>query len=260
MRSPRFECLFCRSTNGPFRRMEHLIPESLGNDDLVLERGSVCDTCNQYFGSKIESKVLASPPFSIERTAFAIPTKKGRLARYDGDGFSLHSTGSTNRILVAGYDDLSKAQRVLDSGLVVVEPPPSYGDLLARFFLKIGLELLLLSERVDPYSTKFDLARRCSRFGYRAQEWDVAYGIYPHRDHLKVSTRMDELGELETHQIYQYEMGVMPCGDVVLSFAFTQHVFACNISRPSLNEYLTEFNANNAFTLHNRWRTTRRMR
>ncbi len=37
-------CLFCGS-NGPFLRLEHIIPESLGNDDLVLQ-GEVCDVCN----------------------------------------------------------------------------------------------------------------------------------------------------------------------------------------------------------------------
>jgi len=249
MRPPKFECLFCSSDTGPFTRMEHPIPESLGNDDLVLDRGFVCDPCNQYFGSKIESEVLASPPFNIERTAFAIPTKKGKLAWYDGDGFSLHSTGSANRLFVVGYEDLSKAYRLLDSGLVVVETPPSYGDLLARFFLKVGIELLLFSESPDPYSTKFDLARRCARFGDRSQEWDVASGIYPHREHLKLSARTDELGKLETRQIYQYEIGVMASGDVVLSFVFTQHVFACNLSRPSLDEYLLGFNVHNTFML-----------
>jgi len=233
--------------------VEHPIPESLGNDDLILDPGFVCDPCNQYFGSKVESKVLASPPFNVERTAFAIPTKKGRLPRYDGDGFSLLPTGYTNRLLVVGYGDLSKGYRVLDSNLLVVDPPPGYGELLARFFLKVGLELLLFSEEMDPYSKEFDLARRCSRFGIRAHEWDVASGAYPQRGHLKVSTRTDELGELETHQIYQWDMGVMASGDVVLSFAFTQHVFACNITRPPLDEYLLGFNARNVFTLHSRW-------
>ena len=253
MLSPKFECLFCKNAHGPFSRVEHPVPESLGNDDLVLDRGFVCDPCNQYFGSKIESKVLASPPFNVERTAFAIRTKKGRFARYDGDGFSLYSTGSTNRLFVVGYEDLSKVYRVLESGLVVVEPPPSYGALLARFFLKVGIELLLFTANCTPFSREFDPARRCARFGDRVQEWDVAYGVYPHREHLKVSTRADELGELETHQIYQYEMGRMANGDVILSFVFTQHAFACNLSHASLDNYLSEFNAHNTFLLYSRF-------
>lgn len=28
---------------------EHIIPKSLGNDDLILEKGTICDACNNYF-------------------------------------------------------------------------------------------------------------------------------------------------------------------------------------------------------------------
>jgi hypothetical protein len=97
---PPFDCLFCRSTAGPFNRIEHPIPESLGNDDLTLAKGFVCDPCNQYFGSKIEQRVLAAPPFNIERTAQAIPTKKGKLASYHEKDLSLYSTGSANTFLL----------------------------------------------------------------------------------------------------------------------------------------------------------------
>ena len=93
-------CLFCGTRTAPFSRVEHPIPESMGNDDLVLPHGVVCDTCNQYFGSKIEAKALCSPPLDIERMAFAVRSKKGRVPNYRTDGFSLHSTGSTNHVVV----------------------------------------------------------------------------------------------------------------------------------------------------------------
>jgi len=59
-------CLFCHS-DGPFTRPEHIIPEALGNDDLI-QRDEVCDKCNQYFGSKLESFVLGKTPLAFWRT------------------------------------------------------------------------------------------------------------------------------------------------------------------------------------------------
>jgi hypothetical protein len=46
-RTPPFECLFCRTRDrSGFTRVEHAIPESLGNDDFVIPAGFVCDVCN----------------------------------------------------------------------------------------------------------------------------------------------------------------------------------------------------------------------
>jgi hypothetical protein len=86
-----------------------------------------------------------------------------------------------------------------------------------------------------------------------ARYWDFAYGLYPRRHELKLSSRIDEFGPLETRQIYQYEMGIMPSGDVTFCFVFVNHVFACNLTRQSITEYLLAFNLLNEFTLRSRW-------
>jgi hypothetical protein len=247
-------CLFCDTRTAPFSRVEHPIPESMGNDDLVLPSGVVCDPCNPYFGSKIEAKALCSPPFSVERMAFAVRSKKEKLASYRADGFSLHSTGSTNRVVVVGYGDLTEANRLIDRGVLWVPlPPPTHANVLVRFFLKMGLELLCLAGDINPYDTAFDTARLCARFGNGAAAWDLAYGVYPRRGDLLISTRTDEIGDLETHQVYQYKIGIMAQGDVVLCFAFAQHVFACNLTRPHLDDYIVSFNSMNEFKLAGRF-------
>jgi hypothetical protein len=84
-------------------------------------------------------------------------------------------------------------------------------------------------------------------------EWDVAYGLYPHREHIRLSTRMDECGPLETRQIYSYGLGFMQSGDIMFNFNFVNHVFACNLSRPPAVEYVLGFNTLNPFTLRSRW-------
>src|SRR5262249_562875 len=40
------KCIYCLNTAGSFRSEEHIYPESLGNDEAILPKGFVCDTCN----------------------------------------------------------------------------------------------------------------------------------------------------------------------------------------------------------------------
>ena len=56
-------CLFCK-LESPATTKEHIIPESLGNDDLLLS-GEVCDKCQNYFGKEVESYVLAKTPLAF---------------------------------------------------------------------------------------------------------------------------------------------------------------------------------------------------
>lgn len=250
MRPAPFKCLFC-SANGPFTRNEHPIPESLGNDDTVLGPGFVCDNCNQYFGSKIEHFVLSCPPFSIDRVTQAVKTKKGKYPKASLPGSHLFSMGYWDTVLWVG--ELGRTPPTYankDGGLIICPPSPKDdAHCISRFLLKMGLELLLLADAEDPYSREFDCARAYARYGRGQGRWDLGYGHYPRRSDLVVSVRVDEIGPLETRQIYQYEMGVMSSGDKILCFAFVDHCFACNLSQPSLAEYLQGFNLRNEFRM-----------
>jgi hypothetical protein len=74
-------CLFCNS-RGPYNTTEHIIPESLGNDDLVLS-DDVCDSCQNYFGKEIEKFVLSKTPIAVWRAYLGIRTKGGDLPVVD---------------------------------------------------------------------------------------------------------------------------------------------------------------------------------
>ena len=242
MREPSFKCLFCGTTQGPFESIEHPIPESMGNDDTFLPKGFVCDSCNQYFGSKVEQPIMASPPFNVERVRASIKTKKHGYSKYSDSSLLLLSEGFWDHVLFAmspeRYDSIFNKNR----GILWVETPANYIMLLARFLIKMGLELLVLTDTLDAYSSAFDKARRCARFGENVISWEVAYGRYPRREDLIKSKRFDEFGPLETRQIYEYEMGCMlPNGECQLVFNYLDHCYACNLSNPSLQEYVRKF-------------------
>ncbi len=71
-------CIFCKKESGRSKSVEHILPEALGNDKSVLPRGIVCDSCNNYFATNIENRILESEEFSYLRQRQLIPTKKGR--------------------------------------------------------------------------------------------------------------------------------------------------------------------------------------
>jgi hypothetical protein len=249
MREAPFVCLFCGTIQGPFTHVEHPIPESMGNDETILPKGFVCDDCNQYFGSKIEQQIMANPPFNLERVIASIKTKKHRYARYANSSLILQSAGFWDRILFTMTPERYDTIFNKDGGILWAEYTMNYRILLARFLIKIGLELLAVTGAVDPYSTGFDKARLCSRYGNDATSWEVAYGLYPRRRDLVKSKRYDEVGPLETRQIYQWEMGSMQNGDCQIFFVYINHCFACNLSNPSIQKYVAQFNIINEFQM-----------
>lgn len=50
------KCIFCKDSSDNSTSVEHIIPESLGNKD-ILPKGIVCDSCNNYFAVKKKSKL-----------------------------------------------------------------------------------------------------------------------------------------------------------------------------------------------------------
>jgi hypothetical protein len=250
---PANDCLYCRRTDVPFERIEHPIPESLGNDDLIIPKGWVCDPCNQYFGAKLEFKALNLPPFSIERTAFNVRSKKGRQAHHQDDGFALAATGWGGKIAVINQGNILGALRVVRDGLYVPRVPRDYDDLIARFLLKVGLGVLLV-QGVDTFDRQFDWARRCARYGERARDWDVAYGAYPRREDIHLPRRWDGMRPIDTHHLYQFSAGRMESGDVMFCFIYATSVMAINLSRPPATEYILRFNVANEFAVSSRWR------
>ena len=73
------KCIFCKHDSSSSVSVEHVIPESLGNKKTVLPKGAVCDSCNNYFASKVEKPVLASGEFTQLRFNQLLKNKKGRV-------------------------------------------------------------------------------------------------------------------------------------------------------------------------------------
>lgn len=72
-------CLFCRRSDGGFTTPEHVFPESLGNTELILEPGVVCDRCNHQTLSVLDQVICNFSPIAMRRTMLGIPSKAGKV-------------------------------------------------------------------------------------------------------------------------------------------------------------------------------------
>jgi hypothetical protein len=212
-------CLFCQSDK-PFT-VEHVIPASLGNDDLVLV-DQVCGACNNHF-SKLEDFVLQKTPLAFWRAQLGIKTKRGRLPSVDlsqpnrekgifpskhpvhddNIGFTSHEDGSTSveiddsRII----NEIIAGQRTEFRFVMTRKVLFVFG----RFLCKVGVELLCIDNQYTARSARFERARRFARYGDLDSLWPIFHftkgqpGDFRH-------VRVDKDGPFEEIDCYAYSL------------------------------------------------------
>lgn len=143
------ECIFCLKENDA-KSVEHIVSESLGNKNYLMQKGAVCDGCNKRFAA-FEKEALSSTIFLMERARMGVPNKKGNAAQ-----------GTLGGIGIQGNKDLIK-NLVTMTGLPIEEitdfdPKTKMFTLklptfeknevaVSKTLLKIGLEALHTSKR-----------------------------------------------------------------------------------------------------------------
>lgn len=180
-------CLFCGDSNP--NSLEHIIPQSLGNDDLVLAE-DVCASCNNYF-SKVERYVLEKTEMAFWRAFLGIRTKKGRLPSVDlsqpskpkgtlpdihvrhdnGIGFTFHDDGSCSVEInedAIVRDILSGEKTQFDFVMT-----PKVLHELGRFLCKVGIELICSVDQGRARAEIFELARKYARYGSTGELWPI---------------------------------------------------------------------------------------
>lgn len=142
-------CIICDKKNEA-KSIEHIVSESLGNERYVMERGKICDECNNRF-SKFEAKALSNTIFAMERARLGVKTKKGKNVK-----------GKINELTIIG-DEEFREQYITVEGLnkdnfTDYNPITKTGKLrvksfdksevaTSRFLLMMGIESLFTSQK-----------------------------------------------------------------------------------------------------------------
>jgi hypothetical protein len=161
-------CIFCE-TDSPSTNTEHIVPESLGGDDVrVAPHGSVCNRCNQYFGTKVEQVALRSFPFNLHRVMMGVPSKKGNPHEIVMPEGRLRGAPFSG---IAGFDPIGEVpdgETKLELRFSTLVDQPLA---VCQLMLKMGLEFAAYSglsrERLGDYLD----ARRFARCPRRGSGW-----------------------------------------------------------------------------------------
>jgi hypothetical protein len=78
--SARFEqgCIFCRRHDGGFVGEEHVFPRGLGNDEVILPPGAVCDRCNNGPLADVDQAFLQLPHVQFVRVMLGVESREGK--------------------------------------------------------------------------------------------------------------------------------------------------------------------------------------
>lgn len=144
-------CIFCKQDSSSSKSVEHIIPESLGNKSHILPKGAVCDSCNNYFATKIEKELLSSGYFKSLRFRNEIPNKKGTVPMETA--IVAHPEGGKIEIdfrenVIEAVITSKRIFELVNSGVVhklyipIHESPEPANPILSRFLCKVALEAL----------------------------------------------------------------------------------------------------------------------
>ena len=139
-------CIFCHKNSSTSKSIEHIIPESLGNKNIWLPKGYVCDECNHYFAIKIEKDLLTPPYFISLRCRNEILSKKNTPVKQDmifpgAQKKAKVSFQAQDNSLLFHIEDEDVINSIIEgkSHTMIAEylPEPKYPDtLMSRFLAK----------------------------------------------------------------------------------------------------------------------------
>lgn len=142
-------CIFCKKENTSIS-VEHIVSEALGNKDYVMQKGEVCDACNNKFSS-FENTALSNSIFVMERARLGIETKKGSTAKGKIKELTIEGDKSFQEglINVSGLnkDNLKEINPVTREAKLQIKTFDKSEVAASKLFLKIALESIYKSQR-----------------------------------------------------------------------------------------------------------------
>lgn len=172
------ECLVCRCSDGGFRSREHALPESLGNTEIILPPGVVCDRCNNKQLAVLDQVLCEFMPIKMRRTMLGVRSKAGSVPTTRLDGGTIEHSGPGSLRFEGDGDEpmLRETFRHGDTVGLSLEMrggnrmTPRYGAQLSRALLKAALEIASLDHGALMFEARFDHVRKAilggRRFGF----------------------------------------------------------------------------------------------
>jgi len=145
---PKTPCIICKSIDNDFKSVEHIFPESLGNTGLILDRGFVCDVCNNGLLSELEEELMKFSPVAFFKVYYSPFTKNGKSPSANFQNMKMTKTRS-RRIDIIAKDKSAKIKKEkVDGDIYKVRTAFRGGPFnsinISRSLYKIAYETLTL--------------------------------------------------------------------------------------------------------------------
>lgn len=202
-------CLFCRQSDGGFTSREHVFSEGLGNDQIILPPGVVCDRCNNRYLSRLDQTLLDFMPISIRRTMLGVTTKAGRLPRFrfsEGTVDHVPGVGGADPTLIVNERRprpmIREIQRSPD-GRVKLEwngsggrrMTPRYAAELSNALLKTALECAWIDHGEMMLEARFDHVRQAVRGEPRDGFFALGLKLNPDSSQVALTYNLLDMGD-----------------------------------------------------------------
>lgn len=142
-------CIFCDNENEA-TSIEHIVPESLGNEKYVIEKGKVCDVCNGKF-SKFEGTALSQSILIMERARFGVKTKRGKNVKGKLNDLEIEGNKNFEKQLITltelNKDNFEDFDLTTKTKSIHVASFDKSEVATSKLLLKIALESLFTSQR-----------------------------------------------------------------------------------------------------------------
>lgn len=158
----KYKCIYCLCEETEFTTEEHVYPESLGNSEIILPVGIVCDTCNNNTLSQLDKELVEFPGISLLRPFFLhFNPKTGKFLSPKFRNMSIKKTHPQEiKILDSnGFEMFSSTEegnfRFEAVGRTIFKPHE-----FGRSLYKIALGIIALENGTKTaLNSKYDLAR-----------------------------------------------------------------------------------------------------
>lgn len=259
------KCIFCKNNSSNSKSVEHIIPESLGNKKNILSKGIVCDSCNNYFGNKIEKNVLEMPYFKSLRSRIMIENKKGKIPRisaFTKNKEEVEITFSLNgdNTLEVLYKDEKTLETLLSHNEIYVPfiPEPPENDLLiSKFIGKIAIEALVKRvSSVEDWQNDFieneslDQLRDFVRYGKGYSIWPYYIRRIDGENQIKYDKKSNKFFE----KLNEYDFlipdnpsihdNIYKIDDLYFVMGIMGIEYTINLTNAGLNRYITWLSEN----------------
>lgn len=260
-------CIFCKNNSSESTSVEHIVPESLGNESKILRGGIVCDQCNHYFGTKIEKSFMEIDEIVSLRFIAVIPSKRRKIPPIDctvngslpakmyreinSDSNQVTSKLKFSDVIQERFP-LAKGQRILiEYASIPKETALTSTHEVSRFIAKVALELFAYKQLEGDNSTdflvddpSFDAIRNYARYGSptvwpcnirRIYEPDKRW---PEENEPDNNITFEGMFLFFSNEDPENPSGDKAQGELFCVLAIWGIEFAINMGHPSINTYL----------------------